>query len=66
MIWNYDSCNFVLYFCHSNPSIIASAIQNVVTAITDIILNSFTKFIGAVTSSGLGGMMKNTAVIKTA
>ena len=38
----------------------------VVTATTDIVLKPFTKSIGAVTSSGLGGIMKNTVVIKTA
>ena len=45
---------------------IAAAIQNIETATTDFVLKPFTKSIGAVTSSGLGGIMKNTAVIKTA
>ena len=49
-----------LNLCHNPPKIIATDTQNTLTATTDIVLNPFTKSIGAVISSGFGGINANT------
>ena len=57
---------YLLYFFQNNPKIIPTDPQKEDTPKTDTSLNSLTRFIGAVTSSGFSGIAKNTIIIKTA
>ena len=54
---------YLLYFFQNNPKIIPTDAQKEDTPKIDTNLNSLTKFIGAVISSGFSGIIKNIIAI---
>ena len=55
----------LIKFVQNNPKMNPIVPQKEETPKTDTSLNSLTKFIGAVTSSGFSGIAKNTTRMKT-
>ena len=62
---NYVVDRWGLSFCQNAPSINANDNQNTEVVKNENILNPLTNSIGAVILSGLSGIKKNTALIKT-